>query len=133
MVKSILVLGADAEVRNVLFEPTELPDYSLQFYDSPERLEQMTPESREHFIVVLVDVSHLPLCSAKAQAGIRAIRNLCPASRVILLSRWADETIWIEAIREGVYDVLAKPLDSREFRRVVLNAIQSYHRGPSFR
>lgn len=133
MVQSILVLGADEEVRNVLLEPTGLPDYPLQFYDSPERLEQMPQESRQHFLVVLVDVSHLPLCSATAQAGIRAIRNLCPASRVILLSRWADETLWIEAIREGAYDVLAKPLDSREFRRVVLNAIQSYHRRPSLR
>ena len=133
MVQSILVLGPDEEVRNVLLEPTGLPDYPLQFCDSSERLKQMLPESREHFIVVLVDVSHLPLWSATAQAGIRTIRNLCPASRVILLSRWADEALWIEAIREGAYDVLAKPLDLREFRRVVLNAIQSHHRGTSFR
>ena len=125
----VLALGGDAEVRNALLGTPGLQGYQLQFCDLSERLDQMLPEIREQAIVVLVDVSHLPLWSATAQAGIRNIKRLCPASQVILVSRWADEALWIEAIRQGAYDVLAKPLDLREFRRVVFNAIQKYHAG----
>jgi DNA-binding NtrC family response regulator len=129
MNKTILVLGADAEMRNVLLETPELHGFRMQFCELSEPLDQVLSASRERVVLVLVDVSRLPLWSATAQVGIQGIKGLWPASQVILVSRWADEELWIEAIRQGAFDVLAKPLDSREFRRVVGNAIQKCHPG----
>ena len=125
----VLALGAGEEVRNALLDTPGLQGYQLRFCDLSELLYQMLPEIREQAIVVLLDLSHLTLWSATAQAGIRNIKRLCPASQVILVSRWADEALWIEAIRQGACDVLAKPLDLPQFRRVVFSAIQKYHPG----
>jgi len=41
---------------------------------------------------------------------------------VIVASRLADERLWAEALNLGAYDVLAKPLDSREVLRVLSSA-----------
>ena len=39
--------------------------------------------------------------------------------RLIVMSRLADERLWAEVLNLGGYDVLAKPLDCEELRRVV--------------
>jgi DNA-binding response OmpR family regulator len=39
--------------------------------------------------------------------------------RLIVMSRLADERLWAEVLKLGGYDVLAKPLDGVELRRVV--------------
>jgi DNA-binding NtrC family response regulator len=39
--------------------------------------------------------------------------------RLIVMSRLADERLWAEVLNLGGYDVLAKPLDGEELRRVV--------------
>ncbi len=121
----VLALGADAELRNAVLETPGLQSYQIRFCDCSEQLHQMLPEIREQAIVVFVDVSHRP--TGTSFPGIPDIKSLFPASQVILLSQWADETLWIEALQQGAFDVLSKPLDSREFRRVVDNAIQKYH------
>ena len=69
----VLALGAGEEVRNALLDTPGLQGYQLRFCDLSERLYQMLPEIREQAIVVLLDLSHLSLWSATAQAGIRNI------------------------------------------------------------
>lgn len=124
MTNNILALGADSELRNALFNTLGLQkDYQFLFCDSFAGLDQMLPEIRERVSIVLMEVSHLP--AGTSLIGIADIKSLCPASQVILLSQWADETLWIEAIQQGAYDVLRKPLDSQEFRRVVYNAVKA--------
>jgi DNA-binding response OmpR family regulator len=39
--------------------------------------------------------------------------------RVIVMSRLADERLWAEVLNLGAYDLLVKPLDSAEARRVL--------------
>lgn len=46
-----------------------------------------------------------------------------PQAEWIFLSRQADDRLWMESIQRGAYDLLPKPLDRVEFKRVVFNAI----------
>jgi DNA-binding response OmpR family regulator len=38
---------------------------------------------------------------------------------LVVTSRFADESLWAEALNIGAYDVLAKPFDAIEVRRVI--------------
>jgi DNA-binding response OmpR family regulator len=41
---------------------------------------------------------------------------------LIVTSKWADEYLWVEVLNLGGYDVLAKPFDEEEVRRVLTGA-----------
>ena len=43
---------------------------------------------------------------------------------VVVLSRHADERLWAEVLNLGGYDVLAKPLEQNEVRRVISMAFR---------
>lgn len=38
---------------------------------------------------------------------------------LVVTSRLADERMWVDALTLGAYDVLAKPFDARELKRVI--------------
>ena len=46
---------------------------------------------------------------------------------VIVVSRQADEDLWMKALSAGAYDVLAKPFSSSELRRTLCDAWQHWH------
>ena len=48
---------------------------------------------------------------------------LRPASRVVFLSRLADDHMWIDVLDQGGYDLLMKPLRAEELRGTVRNAL----------
>lgn len=47
-----------------------------------------------------------------------------PVAHVIVLSRLADDHMWIEVLDTGGYDLLMKPLRGEEIRGVVHNALR---------
>ena len=47
------------------------------------------------------------------------ISNLSDPPLLIVVSRFADEYLWAEALNLGAYDVLVKPFDSEEVIRVL--------------
>jgi DNA-binding NtrC family response regulator len=53
-------------------------------------------------------------------------KETCPNVEVILISRLADEGLWIESIQRGAYDLLPKPLEKKEFLRVLKNAVEKH-------
>ena len=50
--------------------------------------------------------------------------RLQPVTHVIVLSRLADDHMWIEVLDTGGYDLLMKPLRADEVRGVVHNALR---------
>jgi len=50
-------------------------------------------------------------------------RRRWPMARVVLVSRLADERMWIEALEAGAYDLLMKPLGPMEILWVVRGAL----------
>lgn len=58
--------------------------------------------------------------------GLGALRDAMP---LVVMSAAADESMWAEVLREGGFDLLAKPLETDEVRRVVPTArVHSSHR-----
>jgi DNA-binding NtrC family response regulator len=53
-------------------------------------------------------------------------KETCPNVEVILISRLADEGLWIESIQRGAYDLLSKPIEKKEFLRVLKNAVEKH-------
>ena len=75
-------------------------------------------QAEQAFSIVLdVEGSQLPL------EVIHQLQAAAPAARVILLSRLADERLWIEALEAGAYDLLRQPLGGMEAAGVVRSAL----------
>jgi len=55
---------------------------------------------------------------------IPVVKEKCPRAEVIFMSKIADEDLWIESIQRGAYDLLPKPLNWKELRRTLVNALQ---------
>jgi DNA-binding response OmpR family regulator len=49
--------------------------------------------------------------------------RLRPRSRVVFLSRLADDNLWIEVLDTGGYDLILKPFQPAEIRSVVRSAL----------
>jgi DNA-binding NtrC family response regulator len=49
-------------------------------------------------------------------------QSLTATTLVIIISRFADDYLWAEALNLGAYDVLLKPLDETEVVRVLTSA-----------
>jgi two-component system response regulator AtoC len=58
-------------------------------------------------------------------AGLGALRDALP---VVVMSGAADESMWADVLRDGGFDLLAKPLEDQEVCRVIPNA--RMHRRP---
>lgn len=50
------------------------------------------------------------------------LEALNTARPLIVMSSAADESMWAEVLRDGAFDLLAKPLENEEIRRVVSSA-----------
>jgi DNA-binding NtrC family response regulator len=59
--------------------------------------------------------------------ALRQIIEMRPTVRVVLVSRKADNRMWIEVLTQGAYDLLPKPFSPSEVRCVVLGALQTRH------
>ena len=71
---------------------------------------------------IVICEQHLPDGSWKDVVDMA--NGLPCAPPVIVTSRLADERLWIEVLNRGGYDLLAKPLDGAEVRRVTDSAWQ---------
>jgi DNA-binding NtrC family response regulator len=57
--------------------------------------------------------------------AVREIAEMRPTVRVVLVSRKADNRMWVEVLTQGAYDLLPKPFSASEVRCVVLGALQT--------
>jgi DNA-binding NtrC family response regulator len=49
-------------------------------------------------------------------------------AEVVFVTRFDDDTLWVEAIQRGAYDLLPRPVDVSELKRILTNAVER-HRG----
>src|SRR5437879_1801139 len=55
------------------------------------------------------------------------LKAMAPQAEVVFISRFDEEKLWVEAVQRGAYDFLAKPLDSSELKRILLQATEKHH------
>ncbi len=58
-------------------------------------------------------------------ALLQQVLRLRPAARVIMMSRRADDEMWIEMLSNGGYDLLPKPCHPKDVNNAVLGALES--------
>jgi DNA-binding NtrC family response regulator len=80
--------------------------------------------ARDSFAVILCDACFSHTCWKDLLGQIAFLSNPPP---LILMSVVSRVPLWAEAMRLGVRDVLAKPLDPVEVRRVVSRALSPMH------
>jgi DNA-binding NtrC family response regulator len=72
--------------------------------------------------------SSVILCDADSKDGwsgmMPQILNRQPKARVILMSRLADERMWVEALNAGAHDLLAKPCPQQALCAAVRSALE---------
>jgi DNA-binding NtrC family response regulator len=54
------------------------------------------------------------------------LKALLAHIEVVFVSRFDEESLWIEAIQRGAYDFLPKPIDPVELKRIVLQAVEKH-------
>jgi len=61
--------------------------------------------------------------------GLDRIRSQKLRTQLVLTSRKAAESEWLEALQVGVFDLLPKPLSKSEVQRVAANALSMNYNG----
>ncbi len=54
--------------------------------------------------------------------ALRMVARLPLRTAVVLVSRLADERLWIDALERGAYDLILEPFQADEMRRILGNA-----------
>jgi DNA-binding NtrC family response regulator len=57
-----------------------------------------------------------------------SLKAKLPHVEIVFVTRFDDETLWVEAIQRGAYDLLPRPIDVTELARILLHAVEK-HRG----
>jgi DNA-binding response OmpR family regulator len=112
---SLCVLTPDPAVRG-MFEPLRKEGVSVTRADS---LQQAMDAA-----VIFLDADH-PVAGQRVfwRVAVRQILEMEPDTVIVVLSRLADERLWIDVLGSGAYDLLPKSCSPIEIRWVVLGAL----------
>ncbi len=80
---------------------------------------------REPFDMVLTD---LRMERVDGMQVLKACRDTCPGTEVVMITGYATVESAVEAMREGAFSFIAKPYRLDEVRRVVADAMDRVHR-----
>jgi DNA-binding NtrC family response regulator len=115
----ILLFEDDDTLAGLLARVLRTEGYRVDVFDDASAMPG--PSKVAHYDVVLSDI-HL----ANESSGhdvLRRMRELSPATPVILMTAFADIEGAMNAVGEGAYDYLAKPIEPTELKRMVGEAI----------
>ncbi len=120
----VLILSPSDDDHAVLDQILDTPDWSVQH--APSVLFALRQLRRDPRVSVVVCE-----CDLRPETWKEMLENLkllSDAPALVVVSRVADEQLWAEALNLGAYDVLAKPFDVVEVRRVLTSASQNWNR-----
>src|SRR5579859_7076746 len=115
----VLLVEDDETLANLLARVLRNEGFHVDVVDNADSLP--TGEKLDRYDVVLSDI-HL----ANETSGhdvLRRIHTTNPATPVILMTAYADIEGAMNAVGEGAYDYLAKPIEPTELKRMVGEAI----------
>lgn len=109
MEKQITLIDDEQDVVEAVSEMLELEGFSVTGFNDPKQgLKSLSPDSKQ---VVLCDV-RMP--NIDGLAMLDAIQSRAPCCEVILMSGHGDIPMAIEAMKQGAFDFIEKPLQSDE-------------------
>jgi DNA-binding NtrC family response regulator len=119
-----MVVNADAELRSILPDILNPNQFEVSFRSLTDGMTELF-SAEPPFDAVLME----PLTSFESLlAGLAALKERCPQTKVILVSEPEDLYCWTDAIRRGAYEFLPKPLKPDDIRWVIFNAAGRHRR-----
>ena len=118
----LLLLGADFNDRQAIGSLLPPDSWKIICHSSVKELQGVASTCG----VIDVIVMNLESPVERSFDLIPLVKETCPKVEVILISRLAEEELWIESIQRGAYDLLSKPLEKSEFLRVIRNAVEKH-------
>lgn len=116
-----LIVDDEPHVRSGLRDALTAPDLEVHVAaDGDEALKRLRAAE---YHVVLTDV-RMP-GALDGYGVLRAVRDLHPDARVILITAFGSIEGAVEAVKQGAFDVLTKPIDINHCRAVVRKALES--------
>lgn len=117
---SILLVDDDAELLKALAKVLEKENLDVvALPDGPSAMEYITRTQRA-FDLVITDVAMPRL---KGTEFLTLLKKAFPRIPVILITAYGDWDQYMDALREGAFDYLSKPLDKSELLNSVRRAL----------
>jgi len=116
--KSILVTDDDAAHRTML--RTLLAGWGYTIVEADDGRSAIEAVRRQPFDLILMDIRMIKVSGLEALAEIKAFN---PAIPVVIMTAYASVETAVDALKQGAYDYLTKPLDFDELRLTLERAM----------
>jgi len=110
----------DPEVLKALTKVLEKEGYEVAAYTDARLAIRFINETKKRFDLVITDVS---MPGMKGTTFLAAVKAAFPFVPVIIITAFGDWGEYMEALREGAYEYLSKPLDKAELLAAVRRAL----------
>jgi len=119
-----LIVDDESELRHSIVSilPTLLPEISFTIVEAQNGLDALEKISHGDFDLVLMDVRMPEMSGLEALAKIKA---LDPRTFVVILTAHSNLKDAVEAIREGAYDYLEKPLQPQKLAEILRKSLEA--------
>lgn len=119
---SVLVVDDDAGIRETMLDILTLEGYTVDV--ASEGGEALLCYRRRRYDVVLLDIRMPGMNGVEV---LRALRQIDPAVRVIMITGYEVGDLAVQAMQEGAEAVFRKPLDVATFLPVLLTSEDLLH------
>ncbi len=119
---SILLVDDNVELLTALTKVLEKTGYEVVAFPEARSAIQYINQTKRRFDLVVTDVS---MPGMKGTSFLSAVKTAFPDVPVIVITAFGDWGQYMEALREGAFEYLYKPLDKTEFLAVVRRALEA--------
>ncbi len=116
---SILVVDDEAAVRNSLADWFQKDGYATD--KAADAVEALKKFSEKSYDIVLLDIKMPNMDGMELQ---KRIKQIDPSIVVIMITAYASVDTAVEALKEGAFDYVTKPVDPDDLSRLVGRAVE---------
>lgn len=121
---SILLVDDNAELLKALAKVLEKEGYAVVTQPSATDALRHVNTTKQKFDLVITDVS---MPGMNGLGLLAAYKTAFPRTPVIVITAFGDWGQYMEALREGAFEYLSKPLDKNELLSTVRRALTTGH------
>lgn len=118
---SILLVDDDAELLKALTKVLEKADYEVLPLPDATTAMELIHSTKKKFDLVITDVS---MPDMKGMEFLAAIKKTFPQLPVIIITAFGDWGQYMDALREGAFEYLNKPIEKSELLAAVRRALR---------
>ncbi len=122
MTLKTLIVDDELELRKSVISYLKDMDYDFEFSEAENGLTALEKVQAEEFDIVLMDV-RMP--GMNGLETLKAIKEHDPRTFVVLMTAHSNLSDAVEAIKQGAYDYVAKPVDEVKLKEIVSKALEA--------